>query len=64
MHFAVLDAEYAARCRGHGDRPRPRDDFGDPIEGAWADGARDWPTEAQGTRFHEATAFDADAASA
>jgi hypothetical protein len=38
--------------------------FGDPIEGAWADGSLDWPTETQWASFHEATALDADEASA
>jgi hypothetical protein len=38
--------------------------FGDPIAGAWADGSLDWPTETQWASFHEATALDADEASA
>jgi hypothetical protein len=38
--------------------------FGDPIEGVWADGSLDWPTEMQWARFAEATCVDADEASA
>jgi hypothetical protein len=38
--------------------------FGDPIEGVWADGSLDWPTEMLWARFAEATCVDADEASA